>query len=123
MAATRTLLPPLQPSLASARANAVPATSRTLVAPLAGPSNAAPSSLNWTPLNGAGTAGAAPQHQGGLAGLWERAAGGATSVLTVAVLARLAVTSRPATRARRPGSGHPGSGQPGAGRPGRAADR
>ena len=46
--------------------------------------------------------GAAGGH-GGLAGLWERAAGGATSVLTVAVLARLAVTSRPAARARRPG--------------------
>jgi Protein of unknown function (DUF998) len=44
--------------------------------------------------------GAAGGH-GGLAGLWERAAGGATSVLTVAVLARLAVTSRPAARARR----------------------
>ena len=42
--------------------------------------------------------GAAGGH-GGLAGLWERAAGGATSVLTVAVLARLAVTSRPAARA------------------------
>ena len=46
--------------------------------------------------------GAASGH-GGLAGLWERAAGGATSVLTVAVLARLAVTSRPAARARRLG--------------------
>ena len=46
--------------------------------------------------------GAAGAH-GGLAGLWERAAGGATSVLTVAVLARLAVTSRPAARPRRPG--------------------
>ena len=46
--------------------------------------------------------GAAGGH-GGLAGLWERAAGGATSVLTVAVLARLAVISRPAARARRPG--------------------
>jgi hypothetical protein len=46
--------------------------------------------------------GAAGGH-GGLAGLWERAAGGATSVLTVAVLARLAVTSRPAARARRLG--------------------
>jgi hypothetical protein len=32
---------------------------------------------------------------GGLAGVWERAAGGATTVLTVAVLARLAFTSRP----------------------------
>ena len=42
--------------------------------------------------------GAAGGH-GGLAGLGERAAGGATSVLTVAVLARLAVTSRPADRA------------------------
>jgi hypothetical protein len=40
---------------------------------------------------------------GGLAGLWERAAGGATSVLTVAVLARLAAASRPAARACRPG--------------------
>lgn len=46
--------------------------------------------------------GAAGGH-GGLAGLWERAAGGATSVLTLAVLARLAVTSRPGARARRPG--------------------
>jgi hypothetical protein len=46
--------------------------------------------------------GAAAGH-GGLAGLRERAAGAATSVLTVAVLARLAVTSRPAARARRPG--------------------
>jgi hypothetical protein len=46
--------------------------------------------------------GAAGGH-GGLAGLWERAAGGATSVLTAAVLARLAVTSRPAARARRLG--------------------
>jgi hypothetical protein len=35
---------------------------------------------------------------GGLAGLWERAAGGANSVLTVAVLTRLAVASRPAAR-------------------------
>ena len=31
---------------------------------------------------------------GGLAGLWERAAGGATSALSLAVLARVAVTSR-----------------------------
>ena len=46
--------------------------------------------------------GAAGGH-GGLAGLWERAAGGATSVLTVAVLARLAIISRPGVRARRPG--------------------
>ena len=46
--------------------------------------------------------GAAGGH-GGLAGLWERAAGGATSVLTVAVLARLAILTRPAARARRPG--------------------
>ena len=46
--------------------------------------------------------GAAGGH-GGLAGLWERAAGGATSVLTVAVLIRLAVISRPAARARRLG--------------------
>src|SRR6516162_4682882 len=46
--------------------------------------------------------GAAGGHDG-LAGLWERAAGGATSVLTVAVLARLAATSRPAARPRRPG--------------------
>jgi hypothetical protein len=38
---------------------------------------------------------------GGLAGLWERAAGGVTSVLTVAVLARLAIISHPAARARR----------------------
>src|SRR6516225_7517687 len=41
--------------------------------------------------------------QGGLAGLWERGAGGATSVLTLAVLIRLAATSRPAARARRLG--------------------
>ena len=47
--------------------------------------------------------GAAGGH-GGLAGLWERAAGGANSVLTVAVLTRLAVTSRSAARARRLGS-------------------
>jgi hypothetical protein len=40
---------------------------------------------------------------GGLAGLWERAAGGATSVLAVAVLARLAAISRPAAQARRLG--------------------
>ena len=46
-----------------------------------------------------GTAGG----HGGLAGLWERAAGGATSVLTVAVLARLAIISRPGVRARRLG--------------------
>ena len=46
--------------------------------------------------------GAAGGH-GGLAGLWERAAGGATSVLTLAVLVRLAVLSRRAARARRPG--------------------
>jgi len=46
--------------------------------------------------------GAAGGH-GGLAGLWERAAGGATSVLTVAVLARLAIISRPGVRARRLG--------------------
>src|SRR6516164_3990002 len=44
--------------------------------------------------------GAAGGH-GGLAGLWERAAGGATSVLTVAVLARLAIIGRPGARARR----------------------
>jgi hypothetical protein len=43
--------------------------------------------------------GAAGGH-GGLAGLWERAAGGATSVLTVAVLIRLAVISCLAARAR-----------------------
>src|SRR6516225_2555687 len=43
--------------------------------------------------------GAAGGH-GGLAGLWERAAGGATSVLTVAVLARLAIISHPGARAR-----------------------
>src|SRR5215470_6729074 len=47
--------------------------------------------------------GAAGGH-GGLAGLWERAAGGATSVLTVAVLVRLAAASRPAVRTRRPGA-------------------
>jgi len=47
--------------------------------------------------------GAAGGH-GGLAGLWERAAGDANSVLTVAVLIRLAVASRPAARARRLGS-------------------
>lgn len=41
---------------------------------------------------------------GGLAGLWERAAGGATSVLSVAVLARLAVIGRAAARARRVGA-------------------
>ena len=46
--------------------------------------------------------GAAGGH-GGVAGLWERAAGGATSALTVAVLVRLAVLSRRAARARRPG--------------------
>ena len=46
--------------------------------------------------------GAAGGH-GGLAGLWERAAGGATSVLTVAVLIRLAVISCLAARARRLG--------------------
>lgn len=44
--------------------------------------------------------GAAGGH-GGVAGLWERAAGGANSVLTLAVLTRLAVPRRPA--ARRPG--------------------
>jgi hypothetical protein len=44
--------------------------------------------------------GAAGGHAG-LAGLWERAAGGATSVLTVAVLARLAAVGRPAARTRR----------------------
>jgi hypothetical protein len=42
---------------------------------------------------------------GGLAGLWERAAGGATTVLTVAVLARLAVANRRAATASLPG--HP----------------
>jgi len=46
--------------------------------------------------------GAAGGH-GGLAGLWERAAGGVTSVLMLAALARLAVISRPAARAHRPG--------------------
>src|SRR5215469_16009886 len=46
--------------------------------------------------------GAAGGH-GGLAGLWERAAGGVTSVLTVAVLARLAIIGRPGARARRSG--------------------
>jgi hypothetical protein len=46
-----------------------------------------------------GTAGG----RGGLAGLWERAAGGATSVLTVAVLARLAAARRPAPGAPRLG--------------------
>jgi hypothetical protein len=46
--------------------------------------------------------GAAGGH-GGLAGVWERAAGGATSVLSVAVLARLAATSRPGGAARRRG--------------------
>jgi hypothetical protein len=46
--------------------------------------------------------GAAGGH-GGVAGLWERAAGGATSVLAVAVLARLAVLSHRAARARRLG--------------------
>jgi hypothetical protein len=40
---------------------------------------------------------------GGLAGVWERAAGGATSVLSLAVLARLAATSRPGGGARRRG--------------------
>jgi hypothetical protein len=44
--------------------------------------------------------GAAGGH-GELAGLWERAAGGANSLLTVAVLVRLAVTSRPAAGADR----------------------
>ena len=47
--------------------------------------------------------GAAGAH-GGLAGLWERAAGGANSVLMVAVLARLAVLSRRAARVRRRGT-------------------
>jgi hypothetical protein len=51
----------------------------------------------FTAAFGAGAA------HGGLAGLWERAAGGTTSVLTVAVLVRLAASSRPAARARRPG--------------------
>ena len=46
--------------------------------------------------------GAAGGH-GGLAGVWERVAGGATSVLTVAVLIRLAVISCLAARARRLG--------------------
>jgi len=46
--------------------------------------------------------GAAGAH-GGMAGLWERAAGAATSLLTVAVLIRLAVISRPAARAGRLG--------------------
>ena len=46
--------------------------------------------------------GAAGGH-GGAAGLWERAAGADTSVLTVAVLARLAIISRPGVRARRLG--------------------
>ena len=44
--------------------------------------------------------GAAGGH-GGLAGVWERVAGGATSVLTVAVLARLAIIGRPGGGARR----------------------
>lgn len=48
--------------------------------------------------------GAAGGH-GGLAGLWERCAGGANSVLTVAVLVRLAVTSRPAARRLGPAAG------------------
>jgi hypothetical protein len=47
-----------------------------------------------------GAFGAAGGH-GGLAGLWERGAGGATTVLTVAVLTRLAIISRPAASARR----------------------
>jgi Protein of unknown function (DUF998) len=51
--------------------------------------------------------GAAGGH-GGLAGVWERAAGGATTVLTVAVLARLAVTGRAVPRARRL---HPAAGE------------
>jgi hypothetical protein len=46
--------------------------------------------------------GAAGGH-GGLAGLWERTAGRVTSVLTVAVLTRLAAASRVAAGARRPG--------------------
>ena len=46
--------------------------------------------------------------QGGLAGLWERAAGGATSALTLAVLIRLAIISRTAARAHRLG---PAAGQ------------
>jgi len=46
--------------------------------------------------------GAAGGH-GGLAGVWERAAGAATSVLAVAVLTRLAVISRRVARARRLG--------------------
>jgi hypothetical protein len=44
---------------------------------------------------------AAAGGHGGLAGLWERAAGGATSVLTVAVLARLAIIGRPGASTRR----------------------
>jgi hypothetical protein len=46
--------------------------------------------------------GAAGAH-GGLAGLWERTAGGAASVLSVAVLVRLAAARRPAVSARRRG--------------------
>jgi len=46
--------------------------------------------------------GAAGAH-GGLAGLWDRAAGGATSVLTVAVLSRLAIISCPGVGAGRLG--------------------
>jgi hypothetical protein len=72
---------------------------------------AEPGWRRWAPLAvaaGAATIvfiaafGAAGGH-GGLAGLWERAAGGATSVLTVAVLIRLAAARRLAVRARRPG--------------------
>jgi hypothetical protein len=70
-----------------------------------------PAWRRWAPLAAAaGVAtvvfiaafGAAGGH-GGLAGVWERAAGAATSVLTVAVLTRLAVISRRAARARRLG--------------------
>jgi Protein of unknown function (DUF998) len=72
---------------------------------------AEPGWRRWAPLAvaaGAATIvfiaafGAAGGH-GGLAGLWERAAGGATSVLSVAVLIRLAATRRLAARAPLPG--------------------
>jgi hypothetical protein len=57
--------------------------------------------LGWACIVFIAAFGAAGGH-GGLTGLRERAAGGVTSVLTVAVLARLAAASRLAAEARRP---------------------